>query len=132
MVSPSGSPALLLLLHSIYCPMLFGSSKPLKIVFSSLLSLTEPVRKICGGSTGRIRSTSSPARGCCEVCWPPAFEAVKRIDAVLDVEREINRLSAEERLAVRRARARAATLIVELEQWMPANAPSSRAIPTWP
>ena len=43
-------------------------------------------------------------------------EAVKRIDAVFEVEREINGLSADERLAVRRARA--APLIVELEQWM--------------
>jgi transposase len=35
---------------------------------------------------------------------PLALEAVKRIDAVFDIEREINGMTADERLAVRRAR----------------------------
>ncbi len=47
---------------------------------------------------------------------PLAFEAVKRIDALFDIEREINGLSAEERLAVRVERS--APLVAELEAWM--------------
>jgi transposase len=35
---------------------------------------------------------------------PIAFEAVKRIDALFDIERDINGLSAEKRLAARRGR----------------------------
>jgi hypothetical protein len=47
---------------------------------------------------------------------PLAFEAVKRIDALFDVEREINGLSAEERLAVRKERS--APLLGDLKAWM--------------
>jgi hypothetical protein len=46
---------------------------------------------------------------------PIALEAVKRIDAIFDIEREINGLSAEERLAARRSRC--APLVAALEEW---------------
>jgi transposase len=47
---------------------------------------------------------------------PIALEAVTRIDALFDIEREINGLSAEERLAERRLRS--APLVATLEAWM--------------
>jgi transposase len=47
---------------------------------------------------------------------PLALEAVKRIDAIFDIEREINGRPATERLAVRRERV--APLVAELEAWM--------------
>ena len=47
---------------------------------------------------------------------PLAFEAVKRIDALFDIEREINGLSARERLAVRTGRS--APVLADLEAWM--------------
>jgi hypothetical protein len=47
---------------------------------------------------------------------PIAVEAVRRIDALFDLEREINGLSPEQRLAARVARA--APLVAELEAWM--------------
>ncbi len=50
---------------------------------------------------------------------PLALEAVKRIDAIFDVEREINGLSAGERLAVRKERV--APLVEDLEAWMRAE-----------
>jgi len=50
---------------------------------------------------------------------PLAFEAVKRIDALFDIEREINGNSAEQRLAVRAERS--ALVLAELEAWMRAE-----------
>ena len=50
---------------------------------------------------------------------PVALEAVKRIDALFDIEREINGESAERRLAVRRGRC--APLVAEPEAWMGAE-----------
>ena len=47
---------------------------------------------------------------------PVALEAVKRINALFDIEREINGESAERRLGVRRERS--APLAAELEAWM--------------
>ena len=47
---------------------------------------------------------------------PLALEAVKRIDVLFDIEREINGESAERRLAVRRERS--APLVAEFETWM--------------
>lgn len=47
---------------------------------------------------------------------PIAFEAVKRIDLLFDIERDINGLAAEKRLAVRAERS--AALVAELEEWM--------------
>jgi transposase len=50
------------------------------------------------------------------VISPLAFEAVRRIDALFDIEREINGMNADERLAVRAERS--APLFAELEAWM--------------
>jgi transposase len=47
---------------------------------------------------------------------PIAIEAVRRIDAILAIKREINGLSCAERLAVRAERAR--PLVTELESWL--------------
>jgi transposase len=47
---------------------------------------------------------------------PLAVEAVRRIDAIFAIEREINGQSAQQRLAVRQERV--APLIASLEQWM--------------
>ena len=66
-----------------------------------------------------LADVTSKARGKLPVVAPLAFEAVKRIDEVFDVEREINGLGAPERLALRRARSR--PLVAELEQWMRAE-----------
>ncbi len=50
---------------------------------------------------------------------PLAFEAVKRIDALFDIEREISGSSAEQRLAVRAERS--APLLADLEAWLRAE-----------
>src|SRR6202022_773243 len=47
---------------------------------------------------------------------PIALEAIRRIDAIFDIEREINGLLAEERLATRRLRS--APLVATLEGWL--------------
>ncbi len=47
---------------------------------------------------------------------PIALEAVKRIDALFDIERDINGLSAEERLRVRQEQS--APLLADLEAWL--------------
>ena len=47
---------------------------------------------------------------------PIAFEAVKRIDAIFDIERDVNGKSAEERLRVRRETS--AELVAALETWL--------------
>jgi transposase len=47
---------------------------------------------------------------------PIALEAVKRIDALFDIERAINGASADERLSVRQEQS--APLLVELETWL--------------
>jgi transposase len=67
------------------------------------------------------------------VISPLAFEAVKRIDALFDIEREINGMTAPERLAVRAERS--APLLADLEAWMRAerarlsrHAPVAKAI----
>ena len=50
---------------------------------------------------------------------PIALEAVKRIDALFDIEREINGLTVEERLGARRKES--AALVAALEDWMRAE-----------
>ncbi len=50
---------------------------------------------------------------------PLAMEAVKRIDALFDIEREINGMPAWRRLAIRRERS--APLVAALEEWMRAE-----------
>jgi transposase len=47
---------------------------------------------------------------------PIALQAVQRIDALFDIERSINGLPAEQRLAVRQERS--APLVLDLEAWM--------------
>jgi len=60
---------------------------------------------------------------------PIAFEAVKRIDLLFDIERDINGLPTEERLAIRSERS--APLDAELEEWIrDERAKLSRHAPT--
>jgi transposase len=63
-----------------------------------------------------LADVTARARGKPSVIAPLALEAVKRIDAIFAVEREINGRSADERLAVRRERV--APLVSALEIWM--------------
>jgi transposase len=66
-----------------------------------------------------LADVTAKAHGALSVLAPLAVEAVKRIDAIFDVEREINGRSIEERLAVRRGRV--APLVADLEAWMRAQ-----------
>ena len=66
-----------------------------------------------------LADVTAKARGKLAVIAPLAFEAVRRIDAIFDVEREINGLPADERLAARRERV--APLVSDLESWMRAE-----------
>jgi transposase len=66
-----------------------------------------------------LADVAAKARGALSVLAPLAVEAVKRIDAIFDNEREINGRSIAERLAVRRAQV--APLVTELEAWMRAQ-----------
>jgi len=63
-----------------------------------------------------LADVTAKARRKLAVIAPLAFEAVKRIDLIFDVEREINGKSAEQRLAVRAARI--VPLVAELETWI--------------
>jgi transposase len=63
-----------------------------------------------------LADVTAKARDKLAVIAPLAFEAVKRIDAIFDIEREINGHSVDQRLVVRRARV--APLVSELETWM--------------
>ena len=49
------------------------------------------------------------------LCRESLARSVKRIDAIFDIEREINGVTAEERLAARRSRS--APLVAALEEW---------------
>ena len=66
-------------------------------------------------ANARRKAQGKPA----SVISPLALEAVRRIDAIFAIEREINGHAAAERLAVRRVRI--APLITELEAWMRAE-----------
>jgi transposase len=74
--------------------------------FFVLADIRAAARKTSKGKGGKQAALISPL----------AFEAVRRIDALFDVEREINGLSAEERLAARVERS--APLLADLEAWM--------------
>jgi hypothetical protein len=63
-----------------------------------------------------LADVAAKARGKLAVLAPLALEGVKRIDAIFDIEREINGLCTTERLAVRLARV--APLVTSLEGWM--------------
>ncbi|MBV9201786.1 MAG: IS66 family transposase [Alphaproteobacteria bacterium] len=66
-----------------------------------------------------LADVAAKARGQLSVLAPLAVEAVKRSDAIFDIEREINGRSIGERLAVRRARV--APLVTDLAAWMQAQ-----------
>jgi transposase len=66
-----------------------------------------------------LADVAAKARGQLSVLAPLAVDAVKRIDAIFDIEREINGRSIDERLAVRRARV--APLVADFETWMRAQ-----------
>jgi transposase len=66
-----------------------------------------------------LADVTAKASGKLAVIAPLAFAAVQRIDAIFDIEREINGRSVEERLAVRRTRV--APLVSDLETWMRAE-----------
>jgi transposase len=63
-----------------------------------------------------LADVTAKAGGKLAVIAPLAFETVKRIDAIFDIEREINGRSIAERIAVRRERI--APLVSDLESWM--------------
>jgi transposase len=63
-----------------------------------------------------LADVTAKARGTLAVIAPMAFEAVKRIDAIFDVEREINGRMSLERLAERALHV--APLVADLESWM--------------
>jgi transposase len=63
-----------------------------------------------------LANVTAKARGALAVIAPLAFEAVRRIDLIFDIEREINGLTASERLAVRSARV--TPLVSDLQAWM--------------
>jgi transposase len=63
-----------------------------------------------------LADVAAKARGQLPVLAPLAVEAVRRIDAIFDIEREINGRPIEERLALRRERV--APLVVDLQAWM--------------
>jgi hypothetical protein len=78
------------------------------------------VEAACWGHARRnffvLADVAAKARGKLPVIAPLALEAVKRIDAIFAIEREINGLPAADRLAVRRQRV--APLVSDLDQWM--------------
>ena len=63
-----------------------------------------------------LADITAKARGKLPVVAPLAHEAVRRIDAIFAIEREINGRSAAERLAARQQRI--APLVIDLEGWM--------------
>jgi transposase len=63
-----------------------------------------------------LADIAAKARGKLPVIAPLALEAVRRIDAVFAIEREINGLTTGERLAVRQERS--APLVRDFEDWM--------------
>jgi hypothetical protein len=63
-----------------------------------------------------LADVAAKAGGKLAVIAPLGFEAVKRIEAIFDAERDINGRSVEERLAIRRECV--APLVVDLETWM--------------
>jgi transposase len=80
-----------------------------------------PITEVSCWAHGRrkffvLADVTAKARGQLAVIAPLAFEAVERIDAIFDIEREINGSCADERLAVRRERV--VPLVAELEAWM--------------
>lgn len=77
-----------------------------------------------------LADVTAKARGKLAAIAPMAFEAVKRIDAIFDVEREINGRPATERLAERACALRLCLPICR--PGCAPNAPGSRGTPTSP
>ena len=77
--------------------------------FFELADIEAAARKRTRGKAAQAATTISPL----------ALEAVQRIDALFEIEREINGQCAEARLALRAERA--APLVAELEAWMRAE-----------
>ncbi len=80
-----------------------------------------PITEAACWSHGRrkfyvLADVTAKARGKLAVIAPLALEAVKRIDAIFDIEREINGLPTAERLTVRRSRV--TPQVADLEAWM--------------
>jgi transposase len=63
-----------------------------------------------------LADVTAKGRGKLPVVTPLALEAVKKIDAIFDIQREINGRSVEERLIVRRSRS--VPLVARLADWM--------------
>jgi hypothetical protein len=63
-----------------------------------------------------LADITAKVRGKLSVVAPLALAAIKRIDVIFDIEREISGLSADERLTVRRGQV--APLVADLEAWM--------------
>ncbi len=63
-----------------------------------------------------LADVAAKARGELSVIAPMALEAVKRVDAIFDIERQINGRSVDERLLVRRTNL--VSLVADLETWM--------------
>jgi transposase len=83
-----------------------------------------PITQAACWSHGRrkffaLADVTAKARGKLAVIAPLALEAVKRIDAIFDAEREINGRSAADRVVIRRSRV--APLVTDLKQWMQAE-----------
>ena len=83
-----------------------------------------PIREASCWAHGRrkffeLADVAAKTRGQLSVLAPLAVEAVQRIDAIFDIEREINGRSVDERLAERRERA--VPLVDDLEAWMRAQ-----------
>jgi transposase len=66
-----------------------------------------------------LADVTAKARGRLPVLAPLALDAVKKIDAIFDIEREINGLSADQRLFIRRSHI--VPLVAGLEDWMRAE-----------
>ena len=121
-----------------------GPAQPAAIFFYSRDRGGEHPRRHLGGYTGILQADAyagfnelyDPARKPAPVveaaCWahgrrklfiladtakaPVAIEAVRRIDAIFDIERDLNGLEAEQRRALRQVRV--APLVAALESWM--------------
>jgi len=78
------------------------------------------IEAACWGHARRkffvLADVVAKARGKLPVVAPLALEAVKRIDAIFAIEREINGIAAAQRLAIRQERS--VPLVRELEGWM--------------
>jgi len=81
------------------------------------------IEAACWGHARRkffvLADVVAKARGKLPIVAPLAFEAVKRIDAIFAIEREINGVAAPQRLAIRQERS--VPLVRDLEGWMRAE-----------